>query len=95
MNCPPGVVEPNGELASTPVSNRLERQVGRVVVQVVLDLPAVVAHALAEIALAVKQSEAGEREATIARRFEMVPGKHAQSAGMVPLPAPASPFGFH
>ena len=62
--------------------DRLDGQVGRVVVGVELHLPAVLAEHLAEETLAIEQANPGQCQATVAGRLEMVASQHAESAGV-------------
>ena len=59
-----------------------ERQVEEVVLGVALLLPAVHGEVLAEVALAVHQADADERQAEVAGALQVVAGQHAEAAGV-------------
>jgi hypothetical protein len=64
------------------VRHLLNRQHGRMGFAVVLFLPAVAPQALAKIAVAINQADGDERQAEVARRFQMIAREHAQPAGI-------------
>ena len=53
----------------------------KIVVLVLLLLQSGFVQVLAKISLLVKQSDGDERHAQIARRFQVIPGENAQTAG--------------
>jgi len=69
---------------------RLERQPLRVVLRVELLLQVGVVQPLPEIALAIEQADADERDAEVRRGLEMVAGEHAETSG-IDRQAPVEP----
>ena len=63
--------------------DRLEGHRVRVELHVALALPAVGVELLAEVALAVEQADADERDAERRRRLQVVAGEHAEAAGVL------------
>ena len=61
---------------------RLDRGVGPVDPFVVLLLPAVVVHALVEVALRVHEADADQRHAEVAGLLAVIAGQHAEAAGV-------------
>ena len=65
------------------VLERMQRQAARVEGRVVLELPAVGRQRLPEVAGAVEQADADDRDAEVARRLEVVAGEDAEAAGVL------------
>ena len=61
---------------------RDQRQVEEVVFRIAFLLPAVDVEVLAEVALAVHQADADERQAEVAGALEMIAGQDAEAAGI-------------
>ena len=61
---------------------RFDRRVGPVDALVVFLLPAVVRHALVEVALRIHEADADERHAEVAGFLAVVAGQHAEAAGV-------------
>ena len=68
----------------------MERQPRRVVLRVALLLQVGVVQLLPEVALAVEEADADERNTEVRRRLEVVAGEHAEAAG-VDRQAPVEP----
>ncbi len=71
-----------GELDDRSHRHELERQAARVVARVALDLPVVLVELLPEVAAAVEEADADERDAELRRRLEVVAGEDAEPAGV-------------
>ena len=61
---------------------RFDRRVGPVDALVALFLPAVVGHALVEVALRIHEADADERHAEVAGFLAVIAGQHAEAAGV-------------
>ena len=61
---------------------RLDRRVGPADALVALLLPAVVGHALAEVALRIHEADADERHAEVGGFLAVIAGQHAEAAGV-------------
>ena len=68
-------------LPSLPMAD-FHRQLVDVGVEVLFLLPAVDVEPLPEVALAVEQADADQRDAEIGRALDVVAGEHAQAAGI-------------
>src|SRR6202035_3542410 len=64
------------------VAHRLNRQIARVALAILGVLHAIVVDGLSEIPLLVQESHRHEVGAPVARRFAVVPGEHAETAGV-------------
>ena len=71
-----------GELDDRSHRHELERQAARVVARVALDLPVALVEPLPEVAAAVEEADADERDAELRRRLEVVAGEDAEPAGV-------------
>ena len=80
----PGQVDRHGQHAARRRLHRQHRQPREVVVRVGVLLEAVGVHGLAEVARAVEQPHADERDAEVARRLAVVAGQDAEAARVDP-----------
>ncbi len=71
-----------GDVALRPVraEGRLHRQVGEVILRVLLLLPTVDVEILPEVALLIQQAHGGHGDAEVAGALEVVAGKHGEAA---------------
>jgi hypothetical protein len=77
--CPPGKLDRHSNLP--PSASTVDRQAAGVVVGIGLLLPPSPEH-LAEIPFMIQEPDADQRHAQVARRFQVVAGKHAEAAGV-------------
>ncbi len=69
-------------LAVAAAVSGIERQVEEVVLGIAFLLPAVDVEVLAEVAFAIHQADADQRQAEVAGALEVVAGEHAEAAGV-------------
>ena len=64
------------------IGTSVERQPARVVPRVALDLPVALVEPLPEVAAAVEEADADERDAELGGRLQVVAGEDAEAAGV-------------
>ena len=72
----------HGDPRAVGGSDRLYRQIARIVITIARVLHAIAVHALREISLAVQQTDRDEIQPLVARGLAVIAGEHAETAGV-------------